>query len=1055
MYQRTSAVIVATCLAVFGLGTTVAQADAGTLPPGDVSLYPVQSGGQGGQGGGIVTGPDGNLWFPGQSDSITVMSTSGTVLGNYATPGVPAGVINGPGGDIWFEIQDYGGDGSAIGNVTTSGTVTVFPLPAEDANSLQGLTEGPDGNLWYTIGAYASNSYIGSMTPAGVVTQYPLPVEFNDYDSDFPITAGPDGNLWFIGETNGDSQQTSIGRITTSGVITLFQLPEGDAVPGGITAGPDGNIWFVENRSVYGTSIAASITPQGAVTAYPLAGSLLNPEGITTGPDGNLYFTERLSPGDGDTGNIVGLTTSGAMTVYPTFDNDDPDGITAGPDGNIWFTDLGIDQIGELSITEPYATAINVTSTADPSTYGQAGDLTATLTPDDPSAPTPTGTATFLFNSVPLTTVPVVDGVATLPLASIPAGTQQITVTYSGDADYGRLSSDLYQQITNADATTTTLSSSANPSTTGQDVQVSATVSANAPGGGTPTGSVSFVVDGSAQSAALQNGVATLDLPSLTTGTHTITASYNPTGYGYDTNDFDPSTSATFTQTVNQAASATVTLSSSSNPSVYGQPVNVTITVTPDPSGGPTPTGAATVYVDGANYSLIKLSNGQNTIQLPALAPGTHTITATYQGDSNYSSASSAPLSQVVGQASTTVALTSSANPATAGQSVAFTATVAPNAPSAPGSGPPTGSVVFTLDGTAQPAVALTNGTATFSTSTLSTGTHTLTAAYSGDSDFTASTSSTLTQTVNASAQVTVTSSANPSVTGQTVTFTATVTPSVVGGPAPTGKVTFTVNGVAESPVTLHSGSASYKDTALTTAGTITVTAAYSGAGANPPGQSTTLNQVVNPAATAVTLTSSVNPSIFGQSTTLTATVAPVSPGTGTASGTVTLTIDGVAQTPITLSKGKAELKLATLAPGTHTITVAYSGSANYQSAESGNLTQTTNQSATAMTLTSSANPSADGKSVSFSVTVKPVSPGTGTVSGTVTFTIDGVAQAPITLAQGKAKLPISTLAPGTHMIAVQYTATTDYSASSATLTQTVNAAARPAESINGLIFWF
>jgi streptogramin lyase len=63
LYQRTSAVIVATCLAVFGLGTTVAQADAGTLPPGDVSLYPVQSGGQGGQGGGIVTGPDGNLWY--------------------------------------------------------------------------------------------------------------------------------------------------------------------------------------------------------------------------------------------------------------------------------------------------------------------------------------------------------------------------------------------------------------------------------------------------------------------------------------------------------------------------------------------------------------------------------------------------------------------------------------------------------------------------------------------------------------------------------------------------------------------------------------------------------------------------------------------------------------------------------------------------------------------------------------------------------------------------------------------------------------------------------
>jgi virginiamycin B lyase len=57
--------------------------------------------------------------------------------------------------------------------------------------------------------------------------------------------AGPDGNLWFTYEdfTTG---ACDIGRITTSGIATLFPIPTANSGPTDITAGPDGNVWFTE-----------------------------------------------------------------------------------------------------------------------------------------------------------------------------------------------------------------------------------------------------------------------------------------------------------------------------------------------------------------------------------------------------------------------------------------------------------------------------------------------------------------------------------------------------------------------------------------------------------------------------------------------------------------------------------------------------------------------------------------------------------------------------------------------------------------------------------------
>ena len=114
-----------------------------------------------------------------------------------------------------------------------------------------------------------------------------------------------------------------------------------------------------------------------------------------------------------------------------------------------------------------------------------------------------------------------------------------------------------------------------------------------------------------------------------------------------------------------------------------------------------------------------------------------------YGGDSNFAGSTSPALSQVVNKAATTTTLVSSQNPSNFGQAVTFTASVAPQF-----SGTPTGTVTFYDDTTALKTVKLSGGVAKFTTATLASGTHTITATHNGSTSFSGSSAS-LTQTVN------------------------------------------------------------------------------------------------------------------------------------------------------------------------------------------------------------------------------------------------------------------------------------------------------------------
>jgi hypothetical protein len=185
---------------------------------------------------------------------------------------------------------------------------------------------------------------------------------------------------------------------------------------------------------------------------------------------------------------------------------------------------------------------------------------------------------------------------------------------------------------------------------------------------------------------------------------------------------------------------------------------------------------------------------------------------------------------------------------------------------------------------------------------------------------------------------------------------------------------------------------------------------------------------------------SSANPSLYGQSVTLTATVSPVAPGFGTPTGSVTFYDGSTTLGTAVLSKGVAKLVTKTLAAGSHAIKAVYSGDAGFAGSKSSVLTQTVNSDATSTSLTSSLNPSSLGQAVTFTANVSVVAPGSGIPSGTVTFYDGSTPLATVTLRSASAKFTTKALAAGGHSITAVYNGDSNIQGStSPVLVQTVN----------------
>jgi hypothetical protein len=265
-------------------------------------------------------------------------------------------------------------------------------------------------------------------------------------------------------------------------------------------------------------------------------------------------------------------------------------------------------------------------------------------------------------------------------------------------------------------------------------------------------------------------------------------------------------------------SATTTTLASSPNPSISGQTVVLAANVSPSSA-----TGTVQFFDGASSLGIVGLSSGTASLSTSSLSAGSHSMTAVYSGDGSFAGSTSSIVTQIVngGLIATTTSLNASPNPSVFGQSVVFVAAVSPTS----GSGTPTGHVTF-MDGAATlGSFALDgSGVASFSTQSLATGTHSITAQYSGDTAYSGSSSPAATQTVNAAGTTTtLTSNRNPSNPGQPVTFKATVSSSTASG-----TMQFFDGALLLGTSTVSGGSATLTTSLLST-GSHSITASYSG----------------------------------------------------------------------------------------------------------------------------------------------------------------------------------------------------------------------------------
>jgi uncharacterized repeat protein (TIGR01451 family) len=478
---------------------------------------------------------------------------------------------------------------------------------------------------------------------------------------------------------------------------------------------------------------------------------------------------------------------------------------------------------------------------------------------------------------------------------------------------------------------------------------------------------------------------------------------------------------------------------------------------------GPDTTAATYFTTSGASLAQF---NGNRYLKYKAyLGTSDSTVTPTLNDVSvcftNTASAASADLS---------VTTTDSPDPVTAGNNLTYTITVNNAGPSNAANVSlsdtlPAGTTFFSLSATGgwsctTPAVGAA-GTVNCSVASLAVGSSTFTLTVAVASNLSSGTvltniatassatsdpnpgneSGTATTTVTAAPIVATTtslgSSVNPSVFGQSVTFTATVSS---GGGTPTGgTVTFMDGATSLGTVALSGGTASVSTSSLSVAAH-TITATYSGS-AGFSGSSGSVAQSVNKASSTTVAAGSRSPTVFGEPVTFTATVAAIPPGAGTRTGTVTFMDGATSLGTVALSGGTASVTTSALTVAAHTITATYSGDANFN-ASSGSVAQTVNKGATTTTLTSSPNPSTPGQTVTLTATVAVTAPAQATPTGTVEFKDGTTTLGSGPLAAGKATFAAANLTPGNHLITAVYSGDNDLlTSTSPVLTQIVDLA--------------
>ncbi len=715
----------------------------------------------------------------------------------------PYGVAVDPSGNLYVaEYYDH-----VIRKITAS-AATLFFSPAQWIGQVSGplnQTVENDGNSTLSFSAISSDtnstvnpaSTCSTTSTVAVGDQCTIHAEFSPTVSGNPLA----GDISLTTDLNSSLTIAAVGQALAQNapVVTVTSTPN-----------PSSYGQTVNFTVAVAKSPSAPLTPSGTVTLYDLFPAPATPPTVPNPP----------SPPPGVAIGTGTLNANGTVTINNSTLAAGTHDIYAAYSGDTYYAAANTATAYVQQVNEAVTVTLTNSSGNNPSTYGTSVTFTANVTVS--GGVSTSGTSVSFYDGAAFLGSSPVDSSnnATYATSALTPGNHSINATYTDANGVSGTSANYIQGVKQTTATVVTSNEAGNQSTFGASVTFTATVTATGPD--VPGGTVDFydgankIGTGTLTAGSGTTATATYTTSTLAVGTHSITAVY-----AGDTDDFS-STSAVYTLTVN-ATTTTTTMTTSATPAIVGTSVTFTANVTS--AGGNVPTGTVNFYNGAALLGSGTLNgSGVATYKTSNLPVGAYSLTASYQGDTNDgSSTSTPPVPFSVIQATTSVALTASATAIPVTTTVTFTATVAGNGVT------PTGTVTF-MDGTTSLGTATLNGSgvATFPTSALSLGQHSITAVYQGDADNAGSTSAPVTVTVGTfSTQTVLAASATTVASNQPVALLATVISSS-GKPVAGGTVTF-FNGTTNIGTGNIGTNGSASISIELTAGSDTVTAQYSG----------------------------------------------------------------------------------------------------------------------------------------------------------------------------------------------------------------------------------
>lgn len=660
-------------------------------------------------------------------------------------------------------VATFGGNGynAASSSATVVEAVTLSATTTSLAINPNPVINGGTATLTATVTGSGPTGIVtfkdgGSVIGTGVLIG-------NAASLDYQFTSAGDHSITAtFGGDSSNAASTSTAVIEKVTAVTTTALTSaanpvalGQAVllTGTVTgASPTGAITFKDGNSTLGTSPMA-----GGVATYSATFATLGSHSLTATYSGDANNAVSTSPSFVET--LVGSasTTSVASSRNPAFvgQNVTLSAAVTGtsPTGSVTFMD-GATALGSVSLVSGNASmavsfgaagahgvtavyggdASNTSSTSavltqtvdskvasstvlasgsNPGPAGQSITLTATVT-----GSSPTGMVTFKDGATTLGSASLSAGAASVAVNFETAGAHSLVALYAGDsANQASSSVELVQTV--GPAPTTTTLSAPSTATAGQSVSLYVTVTSNLTHGGTVTFKDGSTVLGTAD---LVNGYsAGITTAFISGGNHSLTAEY-----GGDANNAVSTSNARIVAV--SATSSTTVLTASANPAALGQAIVLSASIS-----GASPSGSVT-FKDGATVlGTSPVSGGVATLGTNFSTVGSHSLTASYSGDSGNSTSSGA-MTEVVKTNAGGVSLSAGPNPALVGQSISMVAVVTGSAP--------TGTVEF-RDGSNSLGVAnVVSGSAALSTSFQLNGTsHTLTANYAGDANNTSAVS--------------------------------------------------------------------------------------------------------------------------------------------------------------------------------------------------------------------------------------------------------------------------------------------------------------------------